>query len=127
MWSISSEDIERAKERLHQRRSEIEARHAEELKALETDGEEIAAIERAAAAFAAKELVPKKAAEDAAPKEVAARKAPEETAADPAAAGEPPAEAAAGSGDNKPGSRWRLHLGNRPAEAEGAVSAPAPR
>src|SRR5579883_3258000 len=54
MWSISSEDIERAKERLRRRRGEIEARYAEELQALDTELEAIAALERVAVDFASK-------------------------------------------------------------------------
>src|SRR5579875_3400599 len=54
MWSISSEDIERAKERLRRRRGEIEARYAEELQALDTELKAIAALERVAVDFASK-------------------------------------------------------------------------
>lgn len=137
MWNISSEDVERAKERVQRRRSEIEARHAEELKALDTESEAITVLERAAAAFASKDFAAKKAQEalaakesasatpeGAAPKDPPAKKPQEDAAADPAL--EPTAEAA-GNGDNKPGSRWRLHLGNRPAEAEGGVPLSAQR
>lgn len=109
MWSISSEDLQRAKERVQLRRSEIEARHAEELKALDAESEVIATLERAAADFAAKK-----------------GQEQEEIAPDLNPL-DPPIEAGPGAGEGKAGSRWRLHLGNRPADAEGSAPLPTPR
>lgn len=112
MWSISSEDVQRAKERVQLRRSEIEARHAEELKALDAENDVIATLERAAASFASQKTPE--------------QQGQEEVAADLGAL-EPSAEMGPGSGEGKAGSRWRLHLGNRPADAEGSTPVPAPR
>lgn len=55
MWDkLTPADLERAKRGLATRRSEILARHAEELKALETEQAEIDGIENAIAAFTQK-------------------------------------------------------------------------
>lgn len=52
MWDkVSAADVERLKRGLATRRSEMLARHAEELKALEAEQAEIEVIERAIAAF----------------------------------------------------------------------------
>jgi hypothetical protein len=55
MWDkLTAADFERIKRGLATRRSEILARHAEELRALETEQSEIDTIEQAIAAFAHK-------------------------------------------------------------------------
>ena len=55
MWDkLTAGDFERIKRGLTTRRSEILARHAEELKALEAEQSEIDAIEHAIAAFTQK-------------------------------------------------------------------------
>lgn len=55
MWDrLSTADIEQVKRGLAQRRSELLARHAEELKALEAEQSEIDTIERSIAVFARK-------------------------------------------------------------------------
>ena len=55
MWEkLTAADLERVKRGLVTRRSEMLARHAEELKSLETEQTEIDAIEKAIAAFAQK-------------------------------------------------------------------------
>ena len=55
MWDkLTAADIERVKRGLATRRAEILARHAEELKALEADQNEIDAIEKAIAVFTQK-------------------------------------------------------------------------
>jgi len=55
VWDkLTQSDLERVKRALAARRSEMLARHAEELKALEADQSEIDAIERAIAAFTQK-------------------------------------------------------------------------
>jgi len=55
MWDkLTAADFERIKRGLATRRSEILARHAEELRALETEQSEIDTIEQAIAAFAQK-------------------------------------------------------------------------
>jgi DNA-binding helix-hairpin-helix protein with protein kinase domain len=98
MWNITSDDIQRAKDQIELRRAEVEARYAEEKKALEAEIAGIETLERAAAEFTLKHHR-----DDAGitPKTVA------------------PAEAASDGGEGKPHSRWRLQLGNRPADADG--------
>ena len=55
MWDkLTRADVERAKQGLAARRSELLARHAEELKALDAEQTEIDVIERAIGAFASK-------------------------------------------------------------------------
>ena len=55
MWDkVSAADLERVKRVLSSRRSELLARHAEELKALEAEEAEIDGIERAIASFTQK-------------------------------------------------------------------------
>jgi hypothetical protein len=115
MWSISSKDVEYAKERIRLRRSEIEARYAEELKALDAELEAVSRLERAAAEFASHST----------PAEVAPARtleAPVETA--PGNDGEAPDSGPAERRESgaAAGSRWRLHLGSRPADTEGGGS-----
>ena len=55
MWdTLTAADLERVKRGLATRRSEILARHAEELKALEAEQSEIDVIEKAIVAFTQK-------------------------------------------------------------------------
>ena len=55
MWDkLTAADLERVKRGLATRRSEMLARHAEELKSLEAEQTEIDAVEKAIAAFAQK-------------------------------------------------------------------------
>ena len=56
MWNLTPDYIQQVKEELSGRRAAIEARHAQELKALEADLEEVEAIEHLAYSFAAKHL-----------------------------------------------------------------------
>jgi len=57
MWEqLTPADIERAKHRLANQRIEALTRHAEELKALDTERAEMEDLERAVAAFASKHL-----------------------------------------------------------------------
>jgi hypothetical protein len=56
MWNLTPDYLQQVKEELSGRRAAIEARHAQELKALEADLEEIEAIERLAYSFAVKHL-----------------------------------------------------------------------
>ena len=128
MWNISSQDLEHAKERVRLRRSEIEARHADELKALDTELEAIAVLERAAADFASKhaqeDVVPDPAFEPAG--EAVPDNGGEASGSasmerrESGSAGTLP-DRRSGGDPAATGSRWRLHLGNRPADA------PAPR
>jgi hypothetical protein len=56
MWKLTPDYVEQVKEELKGRRAAILARHAQELKALEADFEEVETIERLAYSFAAKHL-----------------------------------------------------------------------
>jgi hypothetical protein len=51
MWNITSNNVQRAKERLERRRAEIETRYAEEKKALDAEFAVIETLERAASEF----------------------------------------------------------------------------
>jgi hypothetical protein len=51
MWNITSNNVQRAKERLELRRTEIETRYAEEKKALDAEVAVIETLERAASEF----------------------------------------------------------------------------
>src|ERR1700733_10617664 len=103
MWNLNPEYIQQVKEELKGRRAAIQARHAEELKSLETDLEEIETLERVAYAVAAKHALE---AEPATEKPEGEPQVAElETERDAAAASEP----AAGPG-SKGLSRWRMRL-----------------
>ncbi|MBV8121081.1 MAG: hypothetical protein JO081_14230 [Alphaproteobacteria bacterium] len=52
MWTISSTDVQQARERIDRRRAELEARYANEKEALDTESATIEALERAATEFA---------------------------------------------------------------------------
>jgi len=56
MWNLTPDFVEQVKEELKGRRAAILACHAQELKALEADLEEVETIERLAYSFAAKHL-----------------------------------------------------------------------
>jgi hypothetical protein len=104
MWNISSNDVENAKESIKLRRAEIEARYAEEKEALDAELAVIEALERAASEFSLKHTP--------GPVQIA----PEVTVAE---------EIGVSDGtEEKPHSRWRLHLGNRPSELDGSIGSP---
>src|ERR1700733_5374767 len=56
MWNLTPEYIEQMKEELKGRRAAIQARYADELKAVEADLEEVETLERIAYAVAVKHL-----------------------------------------------------------------------
>ena len=56
MWNLTPDYLQQVKEELKGRRAAIEARHAEELKSLEFDLEELETLERVAYAVAVKHL-----------------------------------------------------------------------
>jgi hypothetical protein len=62
MWNLTPDYLQQVKEELKVRRAAIEARHAEELKSLEIDLEEIDTLERVAYAVAVKHLPEREAA-----------------------------------------------------------------
>jgi hypothetical protein len=51
MWNITSNNVQRAKQELERRRTELETRHAEEKQALDTEFAVVETLERAAAEF----------------------------------------------------------------------------
>lgn len=101
MWNISSNDLEHAKETIKLRRAEVETRYAKEKEALDAEFAVIETLERAASEFALNHSREK------------VQAAPEDTA---------PAETGVSDGtEEKAHSRWRLHLGNRPSDSDGAL------
>jgi len=105
MWNLNSKDVQHAKELAALRRTEIEARHAQELEALNTELSDIETLERIAAEFALKH-----------------KAADAETASPAPPAAEPPAS---GGKEGKLGSRWRFQLAGSPTETEDAHGDPA--
>ena len=123
MWNLSSDDVRHAKERIADRRKELEARYAEERKTLDAEHAVIETLERSAAEFATKYAVKLAETPVAAPVvEAAAEVEPAPVVAPETA----PADAASLGGDTKHGSRWRLHLGGRP-DADNPAGAVAAR
>jgi hypothetical protein len=111
MWSLTSDDVQRAKEHARQRRAEVEARYAEELKSIEAECAEIDTLERIAAEFSQRHNRP------APPAAELSEFAPNDAvlpapAAEPAADG-PIEEPPANGGDRKLASRWRFQLAHR--------------
>jgi hypothetical protein len=104
MWTITSEDLDQAKERAVRRRAEIEAKYAEALKAVEAELTEIEAMERYAGDFAARF-----------PREgtVAASESEPESPFEPSAMG---------ANEGGHGSRWRLHFGGARGDREEPAS-----
>lgn len=60
MWQINSDDVARTKERAQLRRSEIEAKYQEDLKALDAEVEAMETLERMAGEIAQKLAEPDK-------------------------------------------------------------------
>jgi hypothetical protein len=110
MWNLTPESIQQVKEELKGRRAAIQARHAEELKSLEADLEEIETLERVAYAVAAKHA-PEPAIEpvevEAVPEPDAVPQAVAELEAEPVVASEPEPAPLRGP---KSLSRWRMRL-----------------
>jgi hypothetical protein len=101
MWNISSNDVEHAKESIKLRRTEVETRYAEEKEVLDAEFAVIETLERAASAFALKR-----------------NREPVQAVGETTTT----AEIGVGSdGEERSHSRWRLHLGNRTPDADGAI------
>jgi len=120
MWNLTSYDINRIKGQLQARKARIEAKYAEETKALDTDFADLETLERVAAVLALKYKADEPA--DASEEESAETTAEESSQSEAEAVPEAQLAAAAGEAngpDTKFGSRWRLALRDRPAaEAE---------
>jgi hypothetical protein len=118
MWNLTSFDVNRIKGQLQARRARIDAKYAEETKALDAEFAELGTLERVAAEIALK-YKPNEAAD-------APERSPDDVAQDDpqnevAIAQETPAGSTAGDGNGmevKLGSRWRLALRDRPAVSE---------
>lgn len=118
MWNLTSYEVNRIKGQLQARRARIDAKYAEETKALDADFADVETLERVAAALALKY----KPDEPADASEESSENASEESPPIEADAS-PEAQPAATSGDaNGPdpkfGSRWRLALRERPVGSE---------
>lgn len=107
MWSITSTDLDLAKEELRGRRAAMEARYAKDIQALDADLAEIETLERAAATFAHKH----KAEADKSASTAEAEMGTESKPALEAPGGG--AHAADRGGRPAEASRWRLSLGDR--------------
>jgi hypothetical protein len=116
MWNLTSFDVNQIKGQLQARRARIEAKYAEETKALDAEFAELDTLERVAAAIALK-YKPDEAAE-------APERSPDDAVQDnpqSEATQETPSGLTAGDGNGveaKLGSRWRLALRDRPAISE---------
>ena len=118
MWNLTSYDINRIKGQLQARKARIEARYAEETKALDSDFADLETLERVAAVLALKYKADEPADAPEESSETVVEDSPES-----AAEAVPEAQLAAASGeangpDAKFGSRWRLALRDRPAASE---------
>ena len=118
MWNLTSYDVNRIKGQLQARRARIDAKYAEETKALDGDFADLGTLERVAGGLALKY----KSGDPADPAQESSENAGDagprtETAGVP----EPQLAAASGDGsgaDAKLGSRWRLALRDRPVASE---------
>jgi hypothetical protein len=120
MWNLTPDALLRVKEELKGRRAAIQARYADEVKAIEADLEEIENLERVAYSFAVKHLNDEEQAAAAVEAQPVSEPEPE---AEPVAALEPLAEESValedGGRESKGSSRWRMRLGAN-SEAESA-------
>ncbi len=120
MWNLTAYDVNRIKGQLQARRARIDAKYAEETKALDADVADVETLERVAAALAVKYQSDASAdlsQESESPESVEGDSSQVETVA----ASEPQLAASSGDGsspDPKLGSRWRLALRDRPVASE---------
>jgi hypothetical protein len=117
MWNLTSLDVNQIKGQLQARRARIDAKYAEETKALDADFADLDTLERVAAAITLKY----KPDEPADAPDRASEDGVEDCPRSEVATAEAPAGAPAGDGNGmeaKLGSRWRLALRDRPAVAE---------
>jgi hypothetical protein len=114
MWNLTSYDINRIKGQLQARRARIDAKYAEETKALDADFADLETLERVAATFAHKYKADEPVDAPAETSETTAEQSPQvETEAPPE--GQLAATSGEANGpDTKLGSRWRLALRDRP-------------
>ena len=118
MWNLTSYDINRIKGQLQARKARIDARYAEDTKALDADFADLETLERVAAGLALNNKAdePADAAEESS--DTTAEES-SESEADPTPEAQLAATAGEANGpDAKFGSRWRLALRDRPAVTE---------
>jgi|SRR5438132_4997857 hypothetical protein len=118
MWNLTSYDVNRIKGQLQARRARIDAKYAEETKALDADFADVETLERVAGVLADKY----KSDEPANPEQENSETAHDGNARiEDGAPSEPQLVATAADGpspDGKAGSRWRLALRDRPVASE---------
>jgi hypothetical protein len=124
MWNLTPDYIQQVKEELKGRHAAIEARHAEELKGIAADLDEIEELERIAYAFAVKHLPePQPVEEDVEPvaevAELQASPSPEPESQPEPVSPEPEADSEPRPQTKGSLSRWRMRLENN-AETESA-------
>jgi hypothetical protein len=118
MWNLTSYDINRIKGQLQARRVRIDAKYAEETKALDADFSDAETLERVAASLAGKY---KSGESDDPPRESPDAVDDGSSRIENAPVPEPQLAASPGDGsspDGKLGSRWRLALRDRPVVSE---------
>ena len=118
MWNLPSYDMNRINGQLQARKARIDAKYAEETKALDADFADLETLERVAAVFALKYKADEPVDTPEESSEAAAEESPPvEAEAVPEA---PPAAnpGEANGSDAKFGSRWRLALRDRPVVSE---------
>ena len=118
MWNLTSYDINRIKGQLQARKARIDAKYAEETKALDADFADLETLERVAGVLALKY---KADAPTDAPEENSETTAEESSQSEAEAAPEAQLIATPGESngpDGKFGSRWRLALRDRPVTSE---------
>ena len=118
MWNLTSYDVNRIKGQLQARRARIDAKYAEETKALDADFVDLDTLERVAAGLALKYKSgdsPDASPESSEPAEEKSSSTEPEPALEPHLA----ATSSDGAGaEAKLGSRWRLALRDRPVASE---------
>ena len=118
MWNLTSYDINRIKGQLQARKARIDAKYAEETRALDADFADLETLERVAAVLALKYK-----ADASAEATEENSETPDEESPQTEAETAPEAQLAATSGeangpDGKFGSRWRLALRDRPVASD---------
>jgi hypothetical protein len=118
MWNLTSYDINRIKGQLQARKARIDAKYAEETKALDADFADLETLERVAAAVALKYKADEPGEGTEKGSEATVEESPQLEAE---AAPEAPLTATSGEvngPDAKFGSRWRLALRDRPVVSD---------
>jgi hypothetical protein len=122
MWNLTSYDINRIKGQLQARKARIDAKYAEETKALDADFADLETLERVAGGLALKYKADEPANAPEESSQTAAEESPQieaEAAPEAQPEGQPAATSGEANGpDAKFGSRWRLALRDRPVVSE---------